>query len=100
MNEKSDFKEEQGPVFWKDLAAHHAKGVLYLVHPKLELSYVLEIFATDQVNQVKIWLDNNELYKPSDQIIKNFIKDNTALSFVIAEPFIIAKIKEPLLQPS
>ena len=98
MNEelKEKFKTEVEQADWNMLAPHHEKGAVFILGSSLDLLDVGVALAKDDSDQVKIWLDNKQLLKPSDKQVEDFTKNpyEKFCKFLIIQPFVLVKLMD------
>ncbi len=79
---------------WAPLAEHFAKGAVYLLDKDLELVEVGESMASDNLSEVKQWLDNGLLYPPTPEEALQFNKtDEVLFNMLIIEPYVLIQRK-------
>tara|TARA_Y100001956_G_C3949319_1_gene111958 strand:+ start:31 stop:339 length:309 start_codon:yes stop_codon:yes gene_type:complete len=84
--------EEIGTVPWNALEVHAKGGTLVLVAPDLDLIEVGVAIAEDQTENVQSWLKTGLIRKPDEDEINSLSEvDGTPFSFLIVQPFVIAK---------
>ena len=88
-----DFSTEIQKGRWELLQPHYEKESVFVVRDPLDLATVAHCIARDQVNILKIWLDNKEVYKLEEKDIKDFVENPTKdlFDFVIVQPFVLIK---------
>jgi hypothetical protein len=88
-----DFSNEIQRGRWELLVAHYEKEAVFVVKDPLDLQTVGHCLAKDQVNVLKIWLDNKEVYKLEEEHIKELKENPTKdlFDFLIVQPFILIK---------
>ena len=90
-----DFSNEIQAGRWELLEPHYKKETVFVVNDPLDLQTVGHCLAKDQVNILKIWLDNKEVYKLEKEHITEFVNQPKAdlFEFLIVQPFILIKLK-------
>ena len=96
MNLKEKLKSEAEQADWDALKPHHDRGALFVVSDKLDLFVVGEAIANDDVTQVKIWLDNKDLFRLDNTDKFDKEKFNKIGTFVIVQPYVLLKLDDPL----
>jgi hypothetical protein len=88
-----DFSNEIQKGKWELLKPHYERETVFVVNDPLDLQTVGHCLAKDQVNILKIWLDNNEVEKLDEDSIAPLVKQPTAelFDFLIVQPFILIK---------
>ena len=91
---KEKLKTEVEQADWDMLRQHHEKGAVFIVSGHLGLLDAAVAIAQDKTSFVKIWLDNNELARPTDEQIKNFeeSKFKKICDFIIIQPYVLVKL--------
>lgn len=88
---KVKLKDDIDKASWDMLKVHHERGAVFIVDSNLELVDVGASIALDEVNIIKIWLDN-EQFKKLDEIPENvdmFVRD---INFLIIQPYVLIQI--------
>jgi len=77
---------------WNWLEEHAQEGRLLIVAPRLDLVEVGLALAEDNIGNVKRWLDDGWLYRPTDEQI-TYWHENKNLAFVclIVQPFVLSR---------
>jgi len=84
--------EEIGTVPWHTLQVHATGGTLVLVAPALDLAEVGAAIAEDRTSHVQTWLREGLIHKPDEDEIELLGEaEGTPFSFLIVQPFVIAK---------
>ena len=89
-----DFSSEVGKASWELLQPHFKRDALFIVDPKLEMATVAKSIAKDEVNLIKIWIDNGDLRRPTleeDEQWSKEIKKDIA-NFLIIQPYVIMQL--------
>lgn len=89
----NDFNEIQGPVDWKALKPHCERKALYWVMQGLDLETVFEAVVKDNADKVKIWLKEDLLKQATLEDGDTFEKSDSRFHFVIASPYVLAKLE-------
>jgi hypothetical protein len=97
LKEKLQTEVEQAD--WDMLRVHHEKGSVFFIHGHLELLDVAVAVAKDKAEFIKVWLDSNELARPSEIEIEEYEKEpyRKICDFIIIQPYVLAK---PFEKPS
>lgn len=75
---------------WDPLAPHFARGNVYLLGEDLDLVEVGEAMATDNVGQIKRWLDDGLMSPPTPEEATLFAKNADILfKMLIIEPYVL-----------
>lgn len=91
-----------GNVFFSDLRAHLARGVVVIVGPDLDILDVGEALAADDKAKVAAWIEKEQLRKPSLIELEAWskIQDDRWESLVVA-PFVLVRLRPaPADRPS
>lgn len=89
---KVKLKDEIEKASWDMLKIHHERGAVFVVDSNLELVDVGASIALDEVNSIKIWLDN-EQFKKLDEIpedVDMFVRD---IKFLIIQPYVLIQFE-------
>ncbi len=88
-----DFSNEIQKGRWELLEDHYKRETVFIVKDPLDLQTVGHCLAKDQVNILKIWLDNKEVVKLEEDSIAPLVKNPKAelFDFLIVQPFILIK---------
>ena len=91
---KDKLKSEIDQADWSMLKVHHDNGALFVVSNKLNLVDVAAAVALDEVNLVKIWLENGDLRRLEDNHVKEFEKNQQVKigDVVIVQPYVLMKL--------
>ena len=84
-------KDEVGTVSWSWLRAHQQRGILFLVAEKLDLVEVAIEVAEDRVAQIKSWIKNGELVRPTPVQVAAWEKSGGLFSGIIVKPYVFFK---------
>lgn len=95
MGTREDLSAELGNVFFSDLRAHLARGVVVIVAEELDILDVGEAIVKDDKRQVAAWIDQGQLRKPSLEELDAWskIKEDRWQSVVVA-PFVLVRLRE------
>lgn len=85
-------KDEVGTVSWSWLRPHEKRGSLFLVSEKLDLIEVAVEVAEDNINWIKVWLENGELARPTPDQVKEWNKVGGLFSGIIVKPYVFFKL--------
>ena len=94
MNDLKDkLKNEVDQADWDLLKVHHENGAVFCVHGPLGLLDVAVAVAQDKTQFVKIWLDNGELKRPTEDEVAQFEKEpfKKICDFIIIQPYVLIK---------
>lgn len=91
---KEKLKTEVEQADWDMLRVHHDNGAVFLVQGNLELLDAAVAVAQDKTQFVKIWLDNGDLARPSDEEVTEFEKEKfkKICDFIIIQPYVLVKL--------
>ncbi len=85
-------QNEIGTVGWSLLKPHAERGVLLIIHSQLDLLEVAVQIAEDQTEQVRSWLDDGKITRPSSSRMKEWETKNSIFTCVIVHPFILVQL--------
>ena len=84
-------KDEIGTVSWSWLRPHQKRNILFLVAEKLDLVEVAVEVAEDRVVQVKSWLENGDLVRPTSDQVAEWETSGGFFSSIIVKPYVFFK---------
>ena len=85
---KSTLKNDVGTVSWSWLRPHEKQGILFLVAERLDLVEVAVEVAEDRVLQIKTWLENGDLIRPTPAQTAEWEKSGGLFSGIIVKPYV------------
>ncbi len=84
-------KGDVGTVSWSWLRPHQQRGALFLVAEKLDLVEVAVEVAEDRVVQIKAWLENGNLVRPTPNQVAEWEISGGLFSGIIVKPYVFFK---------
>ncbi|MDA8792894.1 DUF2288 domain-containing protein [Bacteriovoracaceae bacterium] len=99
MELREKLKAEINSCDWEMLKVHHRNGAVFMLHDSLALEDVGVALAKDEAKQVKEWMENKWLERPSEKNIKEWEEQSQPelASFLIIQPYVLMKLKDPSL---
>lgn len=90
---KEKLKTEVEQADWDMLRTHHDNGAVFMVKGHLGLLDVAVAVAMDKTQFVKVWLDNKELERPSEDDVLTYEKEpfKKIGDFIIIQPYVLVK---------
>ncbi len=88
---KATLKDDVGTVSWSWLRPHEKHGILFLVAEKLDLVEVAVEVAEDRVTQIKTWLENGDLIRPTPDQVVEWEKIGGLFTGIIVKPYVFFK---------
>jgi hypothetical protein len=88
---KTKLKDDIEKASWEMLKDHHERGAVFLVDPALDLTDVGACIALDDVNMIKIWLDNGQFTK-LESIPENDDQKKRDIKFLIIQPYVLIQL--------
>ncbi len=88
---KDKLKDEVGTVSWSWLRPHQKRDILFLVAPELDLVEVAIEVAEDRVAQIKTWLENGDLVRPTPAQVAGWEESGGLFSGIIVKPYVFFK---------
>lgn len=85
-------KNEIGTADWPLLAPHAKRGVLLLIHPQLDLLEVAVQVAEDRAEQIRMWLDDGKITRPTPPQLKEWETGDIIFTCVIVQPFVLVQL--------
>lgn len=94
-NLREKFLSEIESADWSMLEQHNQRGAIFIVK-NLDLVDVAIALAKDDTVSVKIWLENGNLAKPTQDLINHWSnnKNQELADFLIVQPYVIIKLKD------
>jgi hypothetical protein len=88
-----DFTNEIDKASWELLKTHHERGAVFVIDKTLDLATVAFAIAKDNVNLVKIWLDNQQMQKLSEDLAENWKANpqENIVKFIIVQPYVLVQ---------
>ncbi len=83
---------------WDLLKPHHEREALFMLTDNLDLPAVGFAMARDEVEYIKKWLADEEIFRPTNEQIEIWEKENTKFQYLIVQPYVLVKIKKEGLQ--
>ncbi len=76
---------------WRDLRTHVARGAVFSIAPALDIVAVAIAVAEDDTEQVRAWLDANELSRPSAETMAIWERSLDAAMFrcLVVAPYVL-----------
>jgi len=75
---------------WEPVAPHFARGTVYLLDEDLDIVEVGQAMATDDISQIKQFLDNGLMAPPTPEEATLFAKESSILfKMLIIEPYVL-----------
>lgn len=87
---KEKLKNEIQQVEWEQLKPHQEREALVMVSQELALVEVALAFAEDDTKNVKKWMAQNLVYKPSPAEMSRHPSQKN-FKFVIVQPFVLVQ---------
>lgn len=88
---KDTLKNDIGTVSWSWLRPHEKHGILFLVAENLDLLEVAVEVAEDRVTQIKVWLENGDLIRPTLDQVTEWESVGGLFSGIIVKPYVFFK---------
>lgn len=98
-NDPYGFTDQLDEASWDMLEDHHKRGALFLVDQQLDIVTVATAIARDDLGQVKVWLDADQVSKPSDEQVELWKETpkKKVVQFLIVQPYVIVQSLEKTL---
>lgn len=85
-------KSRLGPVQFSDVKAHLDRDAVFIVRADLDLVECGVAVATDDVDQVRRWIDAGQLRKPSAEERREWpTQDARRWMAVVVQPFVLVQ---------
>ena len=75
---------------WKDLQAHHERGVLFFVLPQIDLLELGKAVAGDNKNYIMECLKEKTVFRAPVRDISKW-KEDRVFSFIIVQPYVFVE---------
>jgi hypothetical protein len=87
-------KTEVESADWSLLESHHKRGAIFVVDAKLGLVTAGVAIVRDQLDLVKIWLDSDEMFRPSEDQVKEWESEphKEMATFLIVQPYVLIQL--------
>lgn len=89
---------ETAKIPWKELLRFFAQGVVVLVKPGLDLVDIAYEVTQDNEQQVKYWMETDDLQNVSDDQAKEWLEANALMWAVVVKPWVL--VQPVMNQPS
>ena len=80
---------------WLELQRFFAAGTVMWISPSLDLLNVAYALHQDDIDQVKIWTDDQQLAAVSDDQAKCWVKTDSSLWTVVVKPWVLVQEANP-----
>ena len=91
QNPGDKLEREIGPVEWRHLHRHFLRGAVIIVSDDLDLVKVGIDVAGDNAAQIRAWMDEGKISKPSVGEVEVWQKENPAFLSLIISPFVLVQ---------
>lgn len=88
---KNKINLETAKSSWKELQPFFATGSTIFVSKELDLINVAHNLAEDNAQQIKIWMDNQQLHRVDDKTAQLWYNDDTILWTVVVKPWVLVQ---------
>jgi hypothetical protein len=85
-------KNEIGTANWPLLKPHAERGVLLIINPPLDLLEVAVQVAEDRTEQIRMWLDNSKISRPTSAQLKEWEMGKNIFTCIIVHPFVLIQL--------
>ena len=85
-------KNEIGTADWPLLKPHTERGVLLTINPQLDLLEVAVQVAEDRTEQIRLWLDDGKITRPTSAQLKEWEMGETIFTCIIVHPFVLIQL--------
>ena len=85
-------KNEIGTANWPLLKPHAEREVLLIINPQLDLLDVAVQVAEDRTEQIRIWLDDGKITRPTSAQMKEWEMGETIFTCIIVHPFVLIQL--------
>ena len=84
-------REQLGEATWATLAEHYERDCLVMVSVELDILRVAAAVANDNTELVQQWMDEEKIWKPSEEQTVKWGREATSFTCVIVQPFVLAQ---------
>ena len=93
MNVRNKFEKDLAEVTWRDLRFHLQKDAIIIVAEDLDLVDVAVAVASDDKEQVSMWIAVGKLSKPDQEQIDQWeAQQDKPFRMLIAQPYILSQV--------
>ena len=89
--ERAKIVSETAKIPWLDLQRFFAAGKVMLVAAELDLVDVAYRFQLDDIEQVKIWTENQQVSPVNDDQAKHWVASDALLWAVVVKPWVLVQ---------
>jgi hypothetical protein len=82
---------ETAKISWLELQRFFAAGKVFLIATELDLVDVAYAFQEDEVEIVKSWTDNQQVFAVSDDQAKQWVAAEDTLWAVVIKPWVLVQ---------
>ena len=82
-------EQESGIVEWRLLKPHYQRDALIVVRAGVDLIGVGVQIASDNKDQIKQWISDQSLAKPTREQVEQWERDNPGFRSVVVAPFVL-----------
>jgi len=82
---------ESGKLEWKELQVHFARGAVVVIDPALDLIQVSEKFVKDDKKAIESWMNENKIWRATDDDAKQWVKDEPVFWAVVVPPWVLVQ---------
>lgn len=90
---KAKLNQETARIAWPDLQRFFANGSALAVASDLDLLDVAVAMTQDQAEQIKGWLETNQLSPVSDQQAREWHEQNPPLWALVVKPWVLVQAR-------
>jgi len=83
---------ECGVIEWPLLKPHYERGALIIVQEGLDIVSVGVEIAEDNQTQIKQWISDQRLIKPTPEQVDDWEQHNTHFKSLVVAPFVLMQI--------
>ena len=84
--------QECGVIEWPLLKPHYERGALIIVQEGLDIIAVGMEIANDNQPQIKQWISEQSLIKPTSKQVDNWEQHNTHFKSLVVAPFVLMQL--------
>lgn len=82
-------EQESGIVEWRLLKPHYQRDALIILRPGVDLITAGVQIASDNQGQVRQWISDQSLIKPTPEQVDQWERDNPRFRSLVVAPFVL-----------
>lgn len=82
---------ESGKCSWKEIQVQFARGMVVVIDPSLDLIDVSEKFVKDDKASIEAWMNENKIWRATDNDAKGWVKTEPTFWAVVVPPWVLVQ---------